>query len=407
MSVKILYLSKNNEETEIQSAFQFFFRQNSNKYSVKIISAATIDGVNLSVDLIIAESNSAFPLLQKKPDFFNIPLLFCCLGNEVDQLPPLLPNLFGICCFSSDTDLRGWGIPSKLIYNFRLPVSPCIGKTVEQSSRKPGDPLKAIYFPSKDVHLNTLRDLIETVNPCPDISLTIYNPENKYEALLSFLNRNITLSSMEMINLDSFHVIIGSGQNILNGLAAGKICIVLGNNGFGGMVDPSNYEILQQFGFFGRPGGTRHEYIPNNLLQVVFHKIIHLKDFKFSEQLKKQVLNDYSAERFWEKIGKLIDGIIQLSRKIKNRNSLVQLCPATGDNFIAKEKFSYTVRGAINSFLTKIDKDTLDLIYKCEGRITVSEIMKQEDYSEESLGVFAENVMELWNNKLITLHLQD
>jgi hypothetical protein len=116
MPIKILYLSKKIQESEIFLAFRSFFRHYNNLYIIEKVCSPNIRRANSNADLIIAEDNEVIQQLQDESKFTAIPVLSCCYGNDINQIPPLIPNLFGILCFTSDADLYSCGIPSKLIY---------------------------------------------------------------------------------------------------------------------------------------------------------------------------------------------------------------------------------------------------------------------------------------------------
>jgi hypothetical protein len=289
------------------------------------------------------------------------------------------------------------------IHSITIPIFQNNGQLIDNTSSSPIIPLKAIYFPGENIHQKNLKQILKAVNTFPELDITIQDTYNKFRFLMPYLNGHIKLSANKITDFDTFQLFIGSGSIITKGLASSKLSLVIGDKGLGGLVNLSNYEILKKYNFSGRPGGTMHEYIPHKLLSSVFNEVISLKDISFVKQLRKYVMRDYSANYFFQQIQQVIRETIRLSRTIKDMNRISNLCPVVGDNFLIK-KSGCTIRGNISTHLSGIDKETLELVKKCNGKETMAKVLKQEGYSNKDLSVFVENVMELWNNKLVTFH---
>lgn len=120
-------------------------------------------------------------------------------------------------------------------------------------------------------------------NQLVDKSIELHFPINVDTE--SFFNPNIVLSKENEDIVNSIYksnLFIGEGQAVIMAILMLKPVIIVGNKGYGGIVNENNIYNHYKSGFSGRLGGVRGEDIPANLLLFDI--------FEYSKYYKKATL---------------------------------------------------------------------------------------------------------------------
>lgn len=95
-----------------------------------------------------------------------------------------------------------------------------------------------------------------TGNHDPEMEL-IREVAKHYDAKLAAIGMNFALSLNPMQAIEEADVVVGMGRSVLEGLSAGRLAIVNGRWGTGGVIRENNVEELRACNFSGRNSGGR------------------------------------------------------------------------------------------------------------------------------------------------------
>ncbi len=100
-------------------------------------------------------------------------------------------------------------------------------------------------------------------------------------------------------------VVFGMGRSVLEGMAAGRLGVVLGRWGFGGIVKESNVEEIRKFNFSGRNAGTTDLPTPAELA----HDIEEAYQLRILDWTKQYVATEhnvvFAAQKFMRLVNEL------------------------------------------------------------------------------------------------------
>ncbi|WP_223582992.1 hypothetical protein [Sphingobacterium sp. GVS05A] len=124
-------------------------------------------------------------------------------------------------------------------------------------------------------HLETLYSILWFINSNYEKNIAIYCDDN-----IDLFNPHVTIIKQEEFDkaLKNSKVVIGEGILLAKALLLEKPVLVVGNQGFGGVVDSSNISAFMESKFSGRIGGAHFETIPRNLLNYEFSLLNRAKE---------------------------------------------------------------------------------------------------------------------------------
>lgn len=123
-------------------------------------------------------------------------------------------------------------------------------------------------------------------------------------------NPNIRIIKKQNDIIESFRsasVIIGEGQSVIKGILMEKPVLVLGDYGYGGLVNMNNIDLFWKNGFLGRIGGAKGEYLPFELIQydiVEAFKVDRMELKKIRVYIGNVLTENYNA--FSEEINRFV-----------------------------------------------------------------------------------------------------
>lgn len=161
--------------------------------------------------------------------------------------------------------------------------------------------------------------------------------------------------------LISAKTVIGEGELIAKAVLLKKPAIILGNNGYGGLLTEKN--IISQYhqNFSGRIGGVINEMIPLNLLQLDFETLTNV-DIEVIRRTKEILEQEIEKEK--SQLQKKIESIIFID---KNNLSI---------HLVKNPDYSYFLISSLNEYIV-IHSTTNKLLYQ----IPIEEFNLIEEFS--------------------------
>lgn len=175
----------------------------------------------------------------------------------------------------------------------KLPLLPHIIKSKKGEStlrNKKGRKSILIAIENSNTRFTPVYSLIPLLNTL--VNVDIYITFDRFR-ILPFYNTNIFLLKRNLAEIDSIietcDLIIGSGEAVTRTITLKKPCIIVGERGYGGILnnDVFNYQYIHNFQ--GRIGGSLEEYIPENLI---------LEDINTVFSYKESVLYDLTSSNY-------------------------------------------------------------------------------------------------------------
>ncbi len=244
--------------------------------------------------------------------------------------------------------------------------------------------------------------LIPLCNLMVKLKVTILYEE---KPLLPLLNNNIKMLDRNKVSVEDMivqsDIVVANGDTVLKSVLLGKPCVVVGEQGYGGVITPQNLKIFYQNDFQGRIGGYLNEYIPEHLLQNDIQKLTSLEDEKqkeFTKENKKIFLEIY--KEFSKKWANILSEVIEQEKSTKDLincslklSSDFSLLPFPDDKFV----LSYKETRQVHSNFGK-EEATIILLFK--EPVKVKEALEKSDYKDEKT-MFLEFVQMLVNEKIL------
>ncbi len=244
--------------------------------------------------------------------------------------------------------------------------------------------------------------LIPLCNLLAKSKITILYEE---KPLLPVLNSNITVLDRNTVSVEDMiaqsDMVIANGDTVLKSVMLGKPCVVVGEQGYGGIITPQNFKIFYQNHFQGRIGGYLNEYIPEHILRDDIQKLILLeveKQKEFAEENKKVFLE--IRKEFSEQWVRILSEVIEQEKSTKDLincslklSSDFSLLPFPDDKFVLSYKETRQVH-------SNFGKEEATIILLFQKPIKVKDALGKSDYKEE-VEMFVEFVQMLVNEKIL------
>ena len=330
----------------------------------------------------------------------NTPLIFVSYSNDIHGYIAPIDNLAGVFKFGN-ADLISWGIPDEIQTCLKIPTQ----KISKNSHKKKGAKIPHIvYYPTKNSIATADGVLVSILKRLNKTKLTIVS--DTHSVLTSSFPTDVRVISRKnsLSILQKADVVIASCFDAIQAVVDAKPCVILGDYGLGGLVQPDNYDILQKWDFQGRAGASFQEYIPNELLIYEINKALYLDRGEYLQYLQKRITEDYNELLFQEKISERLKHILSVSGKLKNRKTLLQLKPALTSVFSLEEieDIAYVKRG--NNYFSSIDGELQMILKQCNGENTIQDIVDANELEKEDISVLCANLRELEKKKLIVFY---
>jgi hypothetical protein len=154
---------------------------------------------------------------------------------------------------------------------------------------KTDEPLEiACIVPAKSVNGLYVFQLIALLNRLPSVRFSLYIHPAIVNEVASICNQHIRVIAFfadEKITIHT-HLVLTYGLRAIHFLRTGIPLFILGPNGLGGLVTPINLPFLFHSRFMGRPGGSLHELIPEDMMA---HELGLFKDVQNVDSFLKEI----------------------------------------------------------------------------------------------------------------------
>lgn len=330
----------------------------------------------------------------------NIPIVYILSSKEIETEYPNIMLVNKILIFGNTEN-----VPLKM---FRKDIAekvhllPPYNKETNNNKNKKGITKILIDNTPFNMYYSPSYWLAPLCNVLTNIEVTILYKETP---MLPLFNTNVVLKDKTKINITDTvlknDLVIGSADIISQAIIAKKPCIVVGEQGYGGLITAQNMPMQCKCNFQGRVGGYIGEYIPEHLLQDDIRKLISLKveeQKEFTEENKKVFLE--ICKEFSEKWTSILSEVIEQEKLTKDLincslklSSDFNLLPFPDDKFVLSYKETRQVH-------SNFGKEEASIILLFKKPIKVKDALEKSDYKEEK-EMFLEFVQMLVNEKIL------
>lgn len=228
--------------------------------------------------------------------------------------------------------------------------------------------------------------------------IAVYSKEKE-----TWFNEHITLIGDEDLSetLTVSRNIVGEGPILAKAILMGKRVLVVGENGFGGIINNENILGMYHTNFLGRIGGSKGEVIPLKLLESEF-EILNNVDEEIVHNLKKQlsIEVDKNCMIFKYIINSFFDFRIDesfLNASLKVNNDF-------GFTFLEDDSEYIVYHRRIRTLLYSITKVEFLKLNRFENGAKISEVFTVDELQDNANVQFIREVLRL---KMLTVIYDD
>ena len=219
------------------------------------------------------------------------------------------------------------------------------------------------------------------------------------ESLAVFCNPHIEIiheASEELFQQAMF--IIASGCYASKAIAYHKPCIIIGDRGYGGILDMDNFEMQYQSFFQGRLGAELDEFVPSEFLQ---HDLLYLQQNAESDESKClcEQLSHAFNKRTRENALNLriyLEQLIEKHHAIKFDLEGQRLQLSDAFDFIPLKEEYLVLKSGSKVLYSSLEKDEMKVIEFFRQPNVVREVLfcLQNKYKKEELLELIQNLLE-------------
>lgn len=310
------------------------------------------------------------------------------------------PNLFDKIILLKDRDVKITEyLPRVLTEYIHYPLCP---SNKETKSQKVNERFK-IFIAFNSNYADEL--LIRIAPVINHLSSFDYKIVSKQKKLPKIFNDNITLVSCKSFNreMEGSDLVIGNGFTVLEAILSEKPVIVIGDNGFGGLVKSQMIETQYQKFFSGRIGGEIDEKIPAKFLIDDILRVLYIE-----EEERQQLISQNKAflEQQQKNISQTLNNILL---KVVNdyseiKNNLMNCQLIISKDFELIPFFDGYVVSMIktNYSHSLIDKESFEIIKQFKEGNKVITVMKETNNINEE-NEFKNFIVELLTQHILTI----
>lgn len=359
-------------------------------------------------DMVIAFNNEALLFVSDFVEKNNLPLLY--ITNEADlpmQYPVNLSVVFQVVLLQQSEIKVDLPLPVKLFQRVRLFSCLC---SKQKRSKPINRKFKQILVGVSQVESTRLEvtALVPLLNMLSGFQIVLLLDGTDFTPVISsrikLLNaRKVSLRK----HIETADIVIGNGVIIMEAIQHFKPCIIVGERGFGGTLEPEIFKTRFKNGFLGRVGGYPGEFIPERVL------LDSLKDIVEWDAEKRNAVTSQNFELLVKEKEaadqKLVQTIHQVvsSHKMLTNNLLhlnLKFSGVFALRLLPNKKFLL-----VNNILRReeafFDEDEFKIIKSFGQGCNVADILKKSDYAGEP-ETFLQFVKELVNEKILEVNEQ-
>lgn len=250
----------------------------------------------------------------------------------------------------------------------------------------------------------TLFSIFSGINRCQYYHVTVVcRDENLFQGIF---NSRVTVVSNKNIEIERYientDIFLGNGWEAALAVSKAKTTLVVGNKGYGGIIDKKSINYQLSINFRGRLQGTINEYIPEELvfndLDLCAAKIMD-PTYRQSQKELAAYLANWNRDNIRTMVEELLD--------MPEREDLpLDHIPLIMTQKLMIKQISTSkyliIDTTINKYLAVVTEEEYKIINLFYQEKTVSQILDMgEDYSKDMIMEFTkdllnENILRLW-----------
>ncbi len=355
-------------------------------------------------DIIVVYTKKALQNIKQIAKYKHKAVIYIMDSAEIEHEYPDITLIDKIVILGNTEQVPILMLRKDLLHT--LPLLPPIKDTATQKHKIKKDNISILIDVSKfNMQYSKMYWIIPLCNVLIRTKISILYEETP---LLPLFNTNVKLIDKKGINVDNIikkhDIIIANGDTIYNAISANKACIVVGEQGYGGLVSASNMQLLSTNNFQGRIGGYIGEYIPEKLLQDDLQTITTFDEKELNEFLEQNKIEFTKLyDNYTKKWNRLLNATFErkailnsnLSKCILKLSSDLVLVPFTNDKYV----LTYSATRQVHSNFGKAEADIITLFNKPQS---VKKAMEKSGYSKDK-EMFLEFIEMLISEKILML----
>lgn len=369
--------------------------------SVSVISRGEMMTKNFSgLSIIFIHNLLLSGILMQKIKSLNIPRVLICEVSTFYKFSDYDLSIFNKILIIKDTNTKTWNnyLWESSIALLDIPFIANEGAFNPEN----GDVKRILVSFKSNYQKELLVSIAKVLNSVPHHEIRVTSSPKFVHKILDMNVKPVRISRLDECIRDS-DLIIGNGLIILLSILACKPAIVVGEYGYGGLIDDNQIEKQYGFSFSGRIGGEFGEIIPQRLLFDDIMTVLKMRPGDINLLVNKNM--EYlrcQQELCQNRFNSIIDKVLNDTYKVQNDFLNCRL--------VASQKFSFSklVNGEyivtvkdLNHYIGVIDQVEFDLVQRFKTGKKVCHIIDDNDLNNEAK--CKEIIIGLINDKLLTI----
>ena len=380
-----------------------------NKYSKAIAdkyeSIRELTGLQRNpFDLILAYTPTGLQQLKPFARQSGIPIIHLINVQDIEQgYPNDLSPCSKIILLNAPNDYPGALFQKGLMVSVQLPLKLGDANCFEIKDRK--TPRLLVCIENRNLEYTPLYRLVPLLNTLVNFKINILYGD---KPLPHIFNSNINLLEKSKADVEKVFeesdIVIGSGNNARLAVSKCKPCIIAGEQGYGGIIDPESFELQHVNDFRGRLGGHLNEHLPEKLILEDILDLLEWDQEKVNEivQANRQLLKKGNG-RVQKQFSGLIEKVVKGHQLLNGQIACACLKLSGAFSIAPFSEGKYVLANAqTRQVHSHIEKEEAGIIRLFEAGSTVKEAMLKSGYEEEP-GLFNRFVHELVNEKILVI----
>lgn len=279
----------------------------------------------------------------------------------------------------------------------KLPLFPIKIYEKELSKSRSNNKCKNILV---DLNINALNqttiiNMIIVLNEIPNVRITFL--DKKWP--IFYLNGETSLINKNELDLTLFDLIISHKNTAIIATLSQIPCIVVGEYGYGGLINSINIKNLFSISFNGRVGGYFNEQIPIKLFRTDIHTILFDNNYQSSANDTHNILKDLlntTSKDFLNDINVFLKhnriSIYKLSNTKFKKNSHFEMLRISDEKWVIVDK--------CNKVFFEIENNEKAIIDNFNEAISLKNL--SEIFPEIGLEGLKNFILKIYTNRLIS-----
>lgn len=390
----LLFLSKNSSNQSIVDTLIYMLKLCGFECTISTTIRSS------SYDLIIALNKKSLIQIEGFAKKHNIPLIYFFTASTIEVDYPEDYNSASAFFLIKDI---GLSTPKDLFPSFindvkvNHPISP--PDNITQQNNLQQKVLVALDSSFSNYHV--FLKILPTINLLTKLEFTIINIPT---SLSNLINLHVKIDSS--INDNTFYqtdFIIGNACYIHKAIVYQKPCIIVGDRGYGGILDVENFDIQYQHNFQGRTGAELDEYIPLEFLRADLEFLLSSRE-KLIDDCRR-LLEKYSSieKENTKKLKSILNQIYQQYYQVNHNLQGLCLKRTNAFSFVPTNETYLMIKTGSNVLYSKINKEEMSIINSFTDSCTYEDAFKKFNNKSYRKEEFIDFVRELLDEKVLQI----